>query len=413
MNTLYFSLQAPHHFFIIHDDDGKKSILKEGVFETIAEISDLEEPCEQIIGMIPGELVSIYDVEIPIRSRKQALRAIPYALEDQIASNLDDVEFFLLKWKPNKTSTVAIVDKQIWLGYMQLLGEHNIVLNQIVPDYALLPLELDDSAIVFTEKDSDRVLIRCRQGTIETGLVLNSDELPFWADDFDTQDLNVVCNDDLLHDKLSEFVLINATLKQSTIGETLSSVCTNLEQDNSITTFSLYESNQSKQTFDRIKPLLVVTSGLLMLAILAVIGLGVYEYWLLKSHNNQLDTRIESIFKQNFPSVEKIVDAKLQFQRELDKLKGDSRGSQEFLHLLDKVLKALPRNTSKVTELHYKESALDVIFSANNFEILDRFAEKLTSQNSVSFKRLSSDSQGGKVSAKYRFSTKQNGANNE
>ena len=162
MNTLYFSLEAPLHYFIVSDDHGRNTLLDEGVFNDYEEISLKGDKFDQIIGFIPGEMVSIYDVEMPIKSRKQATLAIPFALEDQLASNINDVEFFILNWRPNGVSSVAVIAKEYWLKYIDQLADSKVSLNQIIPDYALLSLPDEASAVIFSEQGRDRVLIRSR-----------------------------------------------------------------------------------------------------------------------------------------------------------------------------------------------------------------------------------------------------------
>ena len=407
MDVLHIILQKPYQYFVLRYKDNQTLLIDEGISDSIANLSEQIKSTEQIIGIVPGEFVSIYEVKIPIRSRKQALQAIPYTLEDQIVAGINNVEFILLDWNSKGVSTVAIIDKQLWSNLKKEFEEQGAVLNSIIPDYALLPLAANDVACVFSEQSSKRILIRTNQNEVEKGFVLDFDELAYWAENFDGQGLDIICNNEETLRVLAEIPSLNAILRQTDVGETLSDLIISRPLSFNTEKLLLSGATQSGQTFERLKPLLIVTAGLIVLSIILFIASNTYEMLLLKKQSDELDNRIEQTFKETFPSVERIVDARLQFQRELDQLNGNSKGSQEFLYLLDQVLKAMPGNVGRITEMHYKTSSLDIVFIANNFQVLDQLNSRLEKQGNVKFERVSSDSQAGKVSAKYRFSLQQ------
>ncbi len=416
MDTLYFSLTAPHDYFIVSHEAKKvpSPLLKSGVLAELGELQNLSESFQRLVAIIPGEMVSLYELHLPIRSRKQALQALPYALEDQLAAPINELEFILLNWKPNAVSTVAVIAKPLWQSFLQELETHHISVDELVPDFGLLPLEQDAAALIFKQSEDSRLLIRQRKGELETGVVLDRGELEFWLDEFDAQGARLICNDESVFTQLSQQDNLNAAIEfnDKLVANNLS-ICVTDTEVSDRSPFLLYSENQAKKTAEKVKPLLIISGLLLVLSMVSFIGTSTYQSYLLSQHNQNLDDRITEIFEKHFPQVQRIVDAKLQFQRELSVLKGNAKGSQEFLHLLNEVVVALPRNTIKVRELHYRESALDVVLTMENFEILDGFAEKLTQKNTLQFKLLSSDSQGGRVVAKYRFAVPSLGDNNE
>ena len=416
MDTLYFSLIAPHDYFIVSHEAKKvpSPLLKSGSLSDLSELHNLSDSFQRLTAIIPGEMVSLYELHLPIRSRKQALQALPYALEDQLAAPINDVEFILLDWKSNAVSTVAVIAKNLWQSFLQDLETHHIFVDELVPDFSVLPLEQDAAALIFKQSNDGRLLIRQRKGEIETGLVLGEDELPFWLDEFDAQGLKLICNDESIFTQLSQENNLNATIEYNDkLNSGDLSVCVTHAEFSDRGKFLLYSENQSKKTVEKVKPWLIASAILVVLSLLCFTGANTYQGYLLAQHNQKLDEKIAEVFQNNFPQVQRIVDAKLQFQRELDELKGNAKGSQEFLHLLNEVVVALPRNTIKVRELHYRESALDVVLTMENFQILDGFADNLTQKNTLKFKLLSSDSQGGRVVAKYRFSVPSLGGSNE
>ena len=401
MTVLYFFLEYPYRYFVI--DYKSSAILEQGFVQGLTSILPIAKKYDEVIGVVPGEHVSILEVEIPIRVRKKALQAIPFVLEDKLAANIDDVHFFLFDWRPNKTSTVAIIQREKWFNYLHWIESSDIEIKTIIPDYSLLPLGSDESAILFLEAETERVLIKFLQKDLLKGMVISLGELSYWLDEFDSQEKKIVCNDVDLLSKLMNSKVQNVEILQSLSKNKIEDICLEFDEKK-FSSLQLYNSDIAKKVIEKNKPWLIFSIIFLLFALLINISFDVYEYKVLKSEEIILEKKIEDIFKKNFPNVDRIVDAQLQFQREIEALKGNAKGSQEFLFLVDKVITILPRNVTLIDEIYYRNSTLDVVFKVNNFQILDEFSAKLEESDSLQFERISSDSQGGKVFAKYRFS---------
>ncbi len=405
MKTLYFYLEAPHQFFVLEQVKEATNLLDSGEFESLDGVLELARECDRNVAIVSGESVSIFEVDLPIRSRKKAIQAIPFALEDQVAGSIDDLHFHLLNWQAGAVSTVAVMQRDWWFQHLLWMEENNIEIQQILPEFALLPLAEEEAAFLFMEENSDKVSLIFRQNDQIKGLNLMLDELSFWGDDFDAQGKNIVCNDS----RLLAQILQSENLSQNTVNQvsvvSLMELCVQQPQENSHRSFlQLYSSDRTRRDIEKSKPWFTMTVACLILALLVNIGIDLYQYRILRLQEQALNQRIEEIFQKTFPQVTRIVDARLQFQRELNTLKGNTRGSQEFLSLLDTVTTSVPKQQVRVEELFYRNSALNVTLKADDFQILDRFTKKLDENKSVAHERLSSDSQGGKVTARYRLS---------
>jgi len=403
MTVAYFFLEPPYQYFVIDHD--LSNIVKQGEVEALESIASLVKTYDEAIGIIPGEQVNILDVEIPVRVRKKALQAIPFVLEDKLVGDIEDIQFFLLDWKPKKISTVAIIQKEKWFSYLHWIESSGIEVKSIIPDYNLLSLNNDESATLFLEEKTKRILLKFLQEDLTKGLVIYQEELPYWLDEFNSQGKKIVCNDENILFELMNAETINTEIVQNSSITKIEEVCLESGGYKSFVPLQLYNNSDIiKKGFEKNKLWFIFSIIFLGLALLMNVGFDIYEYTTLKSEELVLEKRIEDIFKSSFPNIDKIVDAQLQFQREIETLKGNTKGSQEFLFLVDKVLTSLPRQVTFIDELYYRNSALDVSFKVNNFQILDEFSTQLGKINSVKFERISSDSQGGKVFAKYRFS---------
>lgn len=399
MKTLYFYLEKPFHFFVIDNEKGNIILDQHGVYEELDDVIPILKGFDQVVGLIPGEFVSVLEVSIPIRSRKKAIQALPYALEDQVAANIDELHFALLEWNPAATSTVAVINRDKWFGYLLWMQENDIVAHRIVPDFDLLPLQLEESAMVFLEEFSNRVLIKFKEEGLTKGMAISMDELPFWIEEFDAREQTLICNDEGIF-QLTENIQALGQRKQIE-AQALHDMFLQVQPKQNH--MALYMPEQSREFFERSKPWLIGGIACLLMSLIIHIGFDINEYRVLKTQQKAMNEKIEEIFAANFPQIERIVDARLQFQREINELQGSAEGTQELLFLLENVVKSVPKNVMRVDEIFYRSSALNVTLKANNFQVLDQFTAKLDTINAVKYERIASDSQGGKVTAKYRL----------
>ena len=403
MKTLYFYLEKYPQFFVVNQVKEVTSIIEHGNFEELNDIISILKDFDQVIGLIPGEFVSILEVKLPIRSRKKATQALPFALEDQIAGNIDDLHFSLLDWNPGQASTVAIISREKWFKYLLWMEENSVAVNQIIPDFQILPLQNDQTATLFYERNSNRVLIKFKDNQLIKGIAISLEELPFWVEEFDAKEQTIACNDTILSEKLEavqsfgKLMMLNA--------DAIHDLC--LLPSEKLNQIALYKPEQGREFFEKSKFWLIAGLIFLLLSLIVNIAFDFHEYRVLKVQQTTLNEKIKTIFSDNFPNIERIVDARLQFQREINLLQGNAEGTQHFLFLLESVVKSVPRNTTRVEEVFYRNSALNVTIHADNFQVLDRFTAKLDQNNELVYERISSDSQGGKVTAKYRLLPKE------
>jgi len=403
MRALYFYLEQPFRYFVIDHLKEGSVLIESGACEELEQIKEKADLMEMNIAILSGELVSIMEVNIPIKSRAKAMKAIPFALEDQLADNIEDLHFELLNWLPGETSTVAVINDEQWQSYRQQLSDSQIELHRIIVDFDLLPLPENVAACIYEDSESERVLLKFRKADIVQGIAIEKSELPYWADEFDIENKTILSNNvENVYGMFTDESIASANISAFS-ANTIEDLC----QSSTEAQFdlALFASNQSKQSSRKSRPWLIGAVCFLVLASFVNIGMDVYEYLILKKKSQVLNDRIEQTFKTSFPHIDRIVDPQLQFQREIELLQGNAKGTDEFLFLLDKLISSFSRNAGEITEMFYRNSGLDVVFRMRNFQRVDQFDKRFAavSANTAEATRLSSDSQGGIVTAKYRI----------
>ncbi len=99
-----------------------------------------EDKRNTLIVLTPATDSFLTYIDLPIKSNSKLQKAIPYALEDQIASNIKDIHFGFTKSKKDKLITVSAISKSDLNYYKDLLFSHNIQPHVITSEIHGIPL---------------------------------------------------------------------------------------------------------------------------------------------------------------------------------------------------------------------------------------------------------------------------------
>lgn len=120
----------------VSDDNGK---LTSGI-----EYSTLQEVAEEVEGqrvtlILPADDVLLADALIPGSSQARAQQAVPYALEDQVADDVDELHFALGVKGRDDRYPVAVISRQMMDAVMSQCEEAGLRPTQLVPEPLALP----------------------------------------------------------------------------------------------------------------------------------------------------------------------------------------------------------------------------------------------------------------------------------
>lgn len=141
--------------------DSEQEIIASGTLSNAAELASLSERASQGVVqiLVPGTDVGLFSVELPATNRRQALKTIPFMLEDELAADIDLLHFVHLPAdKKHTEQKVLVVEKAKLTQWSQWLTVANIHFKQMLPDWLALPIPGDDSLSIL--QLNDQVLIR-------------------------------------------------------------------------------------------------------------------------------------------------------------------------------------------------------------------------------------------------------------
>lgn len=347
----------------------------------------------RVIGVVPGDAVVIRRVHLPARSRRQAATAVPYALEETLATDVEDLHFAVLDWKRGEETTVAVVERRRMDAWREALrGVH---IDALVPEPMLLPLHPQAEYTIGKLPDGG-AYVRGRDGA---SLALDVDAVELWWRELDNPHASVAVNDGEIAHRLVE--LGGSMVHEWGIGSDLASwlkhgevpeVSANLLQGD-------YLPSERTQALGGYK----VAAGLLTLALLLRFAADGFEYLSLRAQDQELSAQIEATFRQAFPDVTRIVNPRVQMEQKLRELKSGFVGDGYFQLMLSAVAKAVPPARATVEEITFRDNAMIVTCSTSDFAGLDRLKQLFAHDQRLRVELLSSGSRDNRVSGRFKL----------
>lgn len=143
----------------VRSDESGAEISRQELFD-LSEIKD-HEPNTPWIVLIPGHQVLLLSIQMPKSNLRALQKAIPYALEDQLATDIEELQFVIGRYQPNLPITVAVINKAVLSQQLAQLREYQIVPSIVIPDFlALKYVEkqwsiavVNDWLLIRTDKD--------------------------------------------------------------------------------------------------------------------------------------------------------------------------------------------------------------------------------------------------------------------
>jgi general secretion pathway protein L len=124
----------------------------------------------EIIVLAPSEAITLLSTQLPARQAEQARKAAPFAVEDQIAGNVENLHFSVAPNGPGHWWVAAIQPDILtaWLAALQSRGIHP---DRLIPDVLALDALRDVSVVLI---DGERALVRApgsRAFAVEADLI--------------------------------------------------------------------------------------------------------------------------------------------------------------------------------------------------------------------------------------------------
>ncbi|MDM8559571.1 type II secretion system protein GspL [Candidatus Parabeggiatoa sp. HSG14] len=334
--------------------------------------------------LIPSTEVVLTQTNIPSKQWQRIVQAVPYALEEQLAEDVENLHFALGKRVSSSGNiSVAVIDRTLMDGYLQQLRRVEFIPMLLMPNILAVPKPPNGWGILFFNK-----IVLVRTG-LHAGFAI---EMPC---------LNIALRMALLeveheNEPPQKIVVFRGTESVVTLTELHALGIPIIEKthEKGVLAWLIKGLNETKplnllqgdccpqdkivtlwQPWRLTAMLLILWGGLL------VAKQGV-EYQHLKQQRHALHTQIEKIYRETFPKAHKIVNPQVQMEQKLRTLRtqqGNISLQSNFLSILNQISVSLARAPGfNLKRIDFRQGHFDVQLSIANLQALEYLKKRLS-----------------------------------
>lgn len=364
-----------------------------------------------VIVLLNSQCLHINQLQLPTQNMQKLLKAVPYAIEEFIADDIDNFHFVVAKNKHDNATSVVGINKNTLKDIIRIFQDANINIEKIIPD--ALCLAADSKQWVCLNYRNNSYL----QTDISDGLVVSHDLLPY-----------VLASK--LQDKAQtrpEKILLFCEQGNTAAFDTLKDG--NIFDEHDIEISSIVYNTHPLVVFcgnyKQALPLNLLqhefktrrkTSGYwqhwrLAASLAAVwlvlhLGLTSFQHAQLKQENIVTRAKIEKIYKKSFPKSRKIVNPRVQMEQKLKELKGNAGNSSKgLLFLLAESFGTLGHDKKNITlqSLTFRNNRMDIGLESSNLQAIETLNKNLNNSKNIKSEIISSSSEKDKVKGNLRI----------
>jgi len=333
--------------------------------------------------LIDAHYTTLESVKIPSKNRNKQLQAIPFAMEDHLAEDIEDTFFAMGKADENSVPVIAI-KRDLLKETIALFNQQNIHIEALTADSVALPgdssqwciLLDEDSALIKTSSSQAHCCDRENLSVILQALLSQTEDADSNIDLPDAITYYYKEDDTEAENLLQDFD-INIQV-QPYKNHALEIFVQHLKE---VQAFNLLqgEFTPKRESVTWIKPWKSVAIAasvwmVLHLSYNSIIGLQLEE------KNTALTKQIEKEFKRAIPDARKMTGMRTRVERRLKDLKSGGSGSNSsgFLQILSKVSPALSKNDrTNIKAAVYRNNYIDMDLTAKSLEDIETLKNKL------------------------------------
>ena len=360
------------------------------------QLEDALRDCGQqpMVLIVPGEQTLMTRVELPVRQTSKLLKAVPYALEESLAADVDQLHF-ALGHRDGDSSEVVAVEIDLMNDWTIELGELGVTPKMVIPDVLALPWHDEEWSILI---DNARALVRTGHASgfvTETVNLTAMIEAQLLAGDAPTIVRFWHCGDAQTALQWPAASAADAPpIKQYDCpAGVLPILAQGWDPRNSLNLLQ-GSYHQQADTLKLLKPWRLAAA---LLGVWLIVGFG--QNWLqqsqLKKQQVALKSQAEKIYRSAFPQAKRIVNPRVQMEQNLKALKGGAGAAVEnnFLQLLASSSRVLNQQSNvKLDKVGYKKGELSLDVIGSSLGQLDSLKQKLAATSGLTAELKSADS---------------------
>ncbi len=333
----------------------------------------------QVTLLVPGEEVLLTHVTLPTRNAAGIARALPYAVEEQLAEDIEQLHFARGAQDPEGEIPVAVIRRQSLDHCLERLAQLGIRPVSACATPLLLPWQEGSWTLLIEDR---KALLRYGR---EQGAELALASLPplirrLLREHTTRPRLRIWYSGDTPPDTTA-LEATGCELDSSPVPESgMAMMAATLVADPPLNLLQGAYGQQGTASLKRLGPWRAAIA-LLVLAGLVQLGGAGYDHWQLRQEERTLTREIEALYRDAFPDAGKIRRGSLRQQADqklLELRRQYGRGSDTFLALLHTSGEVLQKEKElRLEGLNYKGGTLNLRLQGSDLSQFEAFKQKL------------------------------------
>lgn len=349
-----------------------------GTLNQAAEVA----PNKKVVVLIPATQVLITHAAIPPARGSKLLQVLPYALEEQLAEDVEDLHFAIGPQNDDKTYLAAAVRREVIQTWQEILNDAGLYPKAIVPDSIAMPTVPGSNTSILV--DGQLVIVKKPgQAPMSFGDLHLQDVtqlLELGADPENPDDVTVFVTEE-------EQPAVAATLE--TLRRQVSSLDVQLLADGVLphlavraagpNALNMLQGQYAPSTsmgkyWQPWRFAASLAAGLLAITIVGKFAEGLY----LSSQETQLAAQIDVAFKEAFPGVRQQADLRRQVESMTGGPAKTSEGST-FLKTVETVAGSMSAaGKSELVDINFRNGIMNLKINAPDTVTLESLKDKIS-----------------------------------
>jgi len=362
----------------------------------------------KVIVFVPGTDVLLCEPVLPVKSGAKLLQIVPFALEEQLAADVEDLHFALGKRDARPGTPVAVVARGQMDGWIAALTEAGLQPEAIYAETSVLPVTPNGITLLV---DDTRVYVQ-RDGTpgavLDVEPLIEALQLALAAGEEAREHVTIYLTEDVYEserDLLEGLREFTASLQLKLLPDgVLPLLATNAFQSTPVNLLQgpYAVKTKLKLSFQPWRYAAMLAAAFLVLHL----GLKVWQFYDLQRSELRLDDEITQVFQQGMPGapVPEPVAARKQFESRLNGLRGSGPvgGMLSALSTLGEALAQAPG--TNIETLSYRENTLDLRVLAPSVDALDKI-QHVATEHGVTTQIQSTSPRDSKIEGRLQLKT--------
>ena len=320
----------------------------------------------RIVVIVPAEDVLLLSAPAVSPQRARLAKALPFAIEERLASAVEDLHVALPERIEGETIGVAAVARTTLRAWIDALAALGVQPDVVIPETLALPLGTEGTTLVV---DGQRALLR---SDVQQASACELASLPAWLTA--TAPPAVEVFDFRNAPALTLPVKVNRYHERQR--DVLAFFAANLPGEPAINLLQGEFAPRHRQL--PAKRLWRVAAGFAAATLLLGCIYSGADWWRNSAESQRLDTAMRDVLHQSFPRLDNVAgDPRQLMQSELARLRGNGDDAG-VLHMLGQVAPVLGSSTRVgVKGIEYHNTVLELSLRAPDVETLDLVRERL------------------------------------